>query len=623
VNKALLQRVAYNISRWSILSTTAAGSGHPTSCLSAVDLIAVLFFKEMCFDPFDPENPNNDRFILSKGHAAPLLYAVWHELGVISDQEMLSLRKFDSILEGHPTPRFSRSEASTGSLGCGLSIGVGFALAARLRASSARTFVLMGDSEIAEGSVWEAVQLARHYKIGSLTAMVDLNRLGQSTQTMFGHDAHAVAALFEAFGWKALVVDGHDLEAISKAFEQAADTLDVPTCIVAKTFKGNGIDHVQNKNGFHGKAFSKEEQQLVLEELEQRFITAQKSIAQELADDTCSPERELQEQCLVKEVCKLPEYDLGEMVSVRKAFGQTLAALGSCNEKIVSLDAEVKNSTYAYLFEDKFPNRFFQSFIAEQNMVGMATGLASRGFVPFTSTFGVFFSRAHDQIRMAAVGRSPLRLVGTHAGLSIGSDGPSQMALEDIAMMRAIPDSVILYPSDAVSTAKCVQLMADHYDGITYLRATRMATSVLYRNDESFELGGMKIVRSSKQDVVCVVGAGVTLFQALEAYDELLAQGINISVIDCYSVKPLPAQQLYEVAQRSQGRVICVEDHYIQGGLGEAIAAAISDEQVQVTVLAVEQLPRSGSPEKLLAWAGIDAKAIVTAVKNLNEIQNK
>jgi transketolase len=617
---SFLSHKAYAMRISSLVMTTAAGSGHPTSALSCADIVAALFFYAMRYDLAHPDNPANDRLILSKGHASPILYAAYKELGVLSDQDMATYRSINSPLEGHPTKRFTYTEAATGSLGMGLSIGLGMRLAARQQGYASRIFVLMGDSEVAEGQIWEAAELAAYYKASRLVGIIDCNRLGQTGPTMHEHHVQRYADKFEAFGWKTLIVDGHDMQQIMHALEKAADVDDKPVMIIAKTIKGYGLHEVEDKNGFHGKAFSKEEVQDLLDELARRFPYAAAYNGRKVdyawltpsAREPIKPAKSLapaeSHTCL---------YEKDSTIATRKAYGEALRGLGGENQSIVSLDAEVSNSTYAELFAQKYPERFYNCFIAEQNMVSMAVGFARLGMMPFVSTFGAFMSRAHDQIRMAAVGNAPLRLVGSHAGISIGEDGPSQMALEDIALMRALPESVVLYPSDGVSTAALVKEMAVYDKGVSYLRTTRMATPVIYDVNETFSIGGCKIVRQSEQDKVCIVAAGVTLFEAIQAADMLSAEGISVSVIDLYSIKPLDTKTLTAVAKASGNRIITVEDHYREGGLGEAVASALSGTGIDVQILAVTQLPRSGKPGELLAWAGIDAVAIVAQVKRL------
>ena len=618
--KKFIEKKAYNMRMSSLLMTSLAGSGHPTTCLSAADIVAVLFFYEMNYDPKSPIYPNNDRFILSKGHAAPLLYAAWKEVGVLSQEDLYNYRKIDSVLEGHPTKRFTYTESATGALGMGLSIGVGMALAAKLDNLSYKTYVLLGDSEIAEGAVWEAAELAHFYKLNNLIAIVDCNRLGQSTETIHGHHLKRYQKKFEAFGWKTILIDGHDISQIMEALDKAQESEDLPVVILAKTFKGHGVQRVENKLGFHGKVFSKEELNDVIKELEEKFVRV-------IAFDESTyewhpklpekPSVEYEDNMCESLSLETPTYKQDELIPTRKVYGQALTRLGTGCKSIVSLDAEVKNSTFAEIFEKKHPKRFFQCFIAEQNMVGMAIGFDARGKIPFVSTFAAFMTRAHDQIRMAAIGEAKLKLVGSHAGISIGQDGPSQMGLEDIAMMRCLPKSIVLYPSDAVSTYKLVEQMSHYTSGISYLRTTRMATPVIYENSESFEIGGCKVIRQNSYDKACIVAAGVTLHEALKAYDKLQEDGITVSVIDLYSVKPLDAEKLLEIAQKSENRIITVEDHYVQGGIGEAVSSALINSGIEVYKLAVTKLPRSGKPDQLMAWAGIDASSIVKKVKSL------
>ena len=643
--KKILEQKAYNMRANALRMTTQAGSGHPTSALSAADLVAALFFYGMGYDPHNPHNPENDRFILSKGHASPILYAAWKEVGILSDKDLQGYREFDSVLEGHPTMRFEHTEAATGSLGIGLSIGAGMALYAKMFKKKYRTFVLLGDSEITEGSVWEAAEVAAFYKLDNLVALLDCNRLGQSTETIHGYHLDRYAAKFEAFGWKTIKVDGHDMMQIMHALDKAQEADDHPTIILAKTVKGYGVEEAENKEGFHGKAFKKEELPAILKRLKERFADVeaeklskdilfeegrygawQKQFGKQeyrnmtsIPDDIINNEKTEEQEsngCLITEL-KDPHYELGEMMPTRKAYGQALTDLGRVCDRVVSLDAEVKNSTFAELFEEKFPDRFVQCFIAEQNMISMGVGFELRGAVPFISTFASFFSRAFDQIRMAAIGQSNIRLVGSHAGVSIGQDGPSQMGLEDIALMRSLPGSIVLYPCDAVSTHRLVGQMAEYNQGISYLRTTRMATPVMYDLSQDFFIGGCHVLKKSDQDKVCVIGAGVTLFEALKAHDMLKKDGISISVIDLYSIKPIDAKTILECARASGNRIITVEDHYLEGGLGQAVAYEVRNTDINITCLAVTKLPRSGTPEELLAFEGIDADAIVKAVKSV------
>jgi len=609
-----LAHKAYNLRVSSLIEPAHAGSGHPTTCLSAADIVAVLFFHVMKYDPYAFENPNADRFILSKGHASALLYAVWKEVGMLSEQDLLTYRDFNSVLEGHPTFRFPYTEAATGSLGIGLSIGVGEALAAKIDNRDYRTYVLMGDGEIAEGCVWEAAELANYNTLYNLIAIVDCNRLGQSDETMVGYHADVYAQRFAAFGFESYVVDGHDINALLDVFKKAHAVTDKPVAIIAKTVKGYGLEGIENKNGYHGKAFTQKELPTLLEHLRERFVGAVDA-PQDYVWSPTLPKAEAPIDTHPKVVVSPPPYKSGDMVATRKAYGVALAAAGDTCDQIVSLDGDVKNSTYADIFQKAHPERFVQCFIAEQNMVSMAVGMQRRGKIPFVSTFGAFFTRAHDQIRMAAIGQSPLRLVGSHAGVSIGQDGPSQMALEDIALMRALPESVVLYPSDGVSAYALVGCMANYHNGISYLRTTRMDTPTLYNANESFYIGGCKVLKETDNDVACVVAAGVTLHEALKAYEMLKKEGIFISVIDLYSIKPLDSDTLARLGLKSSNLIITVEDHYQEGGLGEAVRSALVDTGIVVCSLAVTKLPRSGKPEELLAWCGIDAQAIINMVK--------
>jgi transketolase len=610
----LLEHKAYQLRVDSIRATTAAGSGHPTSCLSAADLVSVLFFYAMQYNPQNPKQVNNDRFILSKGHAAPLLYAAFKQLGVISDEQLLTLRQFDSILEGHPTFRFMYAQVATGSLGCGLSIGLGAALANRLNEQTVNTYVLLGDSECAEGSIWEAAQVAAYYKANKLIAFIDVNRLGQTTQTIDGHSTQNYAAKFKAFGWDAIEVDGHDIKKIVTAVDKAKQSTEKPTVIIAKTFKGYGIKEAQDQLDFHGKAFSQEQTNKILIELELQFSKAAQYDGKPFELNL----PEFNDEQITCSDFTLPIPDFHEKIATRQAYGQAIALAGSVCDGVICLDAEVKNSTFAELFEEQHPYKFFQCFIAEQNMVGMGVGFTTGKKIPFISTFAAFFTRAFDQIRMAAIGKNPIRLAGSHVGVSIGQDGPSQMGLEDIAMMRTIPGSVVLYPCDAVSTFKLVQLMANYHDGVSYIRLTRQATDSVYTQKNSFEIGGCAVLRQPTNAKALIIAAGITVHEALKAADQLEKEGISVSVIDLYCIKPLNAQVVIEVAKQSHNRIITVEDHYLEGGLGQAVAAAVVNSGFTVTNLAVTELPRSGKPEELLAWAGIDADAIMKVVKTGN-----
>jgi len=602
----LLKGIANQLRIHSIEATTAAGSGHPTSCCSAADLAAVLFFGQMRYDAKNPHYYNNDRFILSKGHAAPLLYAAWAENGFIPIPELLTLRQFTSELEGHPTPRLAFVDVATGSLGQGLGVGVGMALAARLDKLDYNTYVLLGDGEIAEGAVWEAASLAGYYKLNNLIAIVDANRLGQSEATAFGHDIGVYAKRFDAFGWRVETIDGHDIEEIAEVL-QGVGLDDKPLAIIAKTYKGAGVSFLQDKDGWHGKPLNKEEAAKAIAELQP---TAKSGIGVPIPAPNILPAPANAVPANYPPI----NYNLGDKIATREAYGTALSRLGETDLRIVAVDGDTKNSTFADKFFKKFPERSTECFIAEQNMVGVATGFGARGKVPFASTFATFFTRAYDQIRVAGISQANIKLVGSHVGVSIGEDGPSQMALEDLAMMRAIVGSTVLYPADAVATEKLLEEMA-LIKGVCFLRTSRPKTPVIYGNDEKFPVGGAKVLREG--DKVTIVSAGVTLFEALKAADQLKAEGINVTVIDAYSIKPLGKKEILAAAKKTHNTVITVEDHYSEGGLGDAVAGELSSEGIKVHKLAVVGIPHSGKAEELLAKFGIDAAGIVKKVKSL------
>jgi transketolase len=591
----------------SLKATTEAGSGHPTSCLSAADLISVIFFSEMRFDPKDPHNPANDRFVLSKGHAAPLLWAAYAEAGVINEQDVLSLRRLDSNFEGHPTPRMPWVDVATGSLGQGLSAGLGNALAARLDKIPYESYVLLGDGECAEGSVWEAAALASYYKASNLYAVVDVNSLGQSQRTMDQFDTDKFANKFRAFGWFAATVDGHNYNEIIDAFKRCrAEGGSQPRVIVAKTFKGKGVSMLENRDGWHGKPVPKQDLPKALDELSTALgpneFKANPRTGFSLPASDITPDFPVTRK-------------IGDSAATREAYGDALAKIAERDPRVIALDGDTKNSTYSEKVLKARPEQFLEMFIAEQNMVGVATGLAARGKIPFVATFACFLTRAYDQIRMAGVSRSNVKFCGSHAGVSIGEDGPSQMGLEDLAMFRAIPESVVLYPSDAVSAERLV-LAAARRRGICYIRTTRPKTPVLYGNDEQFPIGGSKIVRQSPNDKITVIGAGITLHEALKAAPKLEAGGTPIRIIDAYSVKPIDGQTILKAAKDTGGRIIVVEDHYEEGGIGDAVLNAVGN-QAKVVKLAVREIPRSGPPEALLEKYGISASHIVQAVNGL------
>ncbi|HVL67716.1 MAG TPA: transketolase [Vicinamibacterales bacterium] len=605
-----LQNIATQLRIDSIRSTTASASGHPTTCMSAAEIVATLFFGEMRFDPADPQNPHNDRFVLSKGHAAPILYAAWAEAGLFPRSELLELRQIGSDLEGHPTPRLSFVDVATGSLGQGICAAIGSALNARRISSDYRTYVLLGDGEMAEGSVWEAANAGLYHRLDNLCVVIDANALGQSQRTQFGHDIAGIASRWSAFGWHAIEVDGHDVQQLLEAYAEARRTSGRPTVIVARTLKGKGVSFTENLDNWHGKALKKEEADRAVAELEQQMQPgAEKPEIPRPAEAGRPP-------ASPADYSKMPPpaYRLGDQIATREAWGTALAALGRVDPRVVALDADVKNSTFSDRFEKAHPGRFYEFFIAEQAMVGAAMGLAARGAIPFPSTFACFLTRAADFIRMAGISTLNMKLAGSHAGVSIGEDGPSQMALEDLSMMRAVPDCAVLYPSDGVSTERLVVEMAQR-PGMAYMRTSRPKTPVIYGPDETFPIGGSKVLRQSDDDIATVVGAGVTVFEALRAYDQLRAEGLSIRVIDAYSVQPIDVATLVEAGRATGGAIITVEDHYAAGGLGDAVSEAVAAAGFTVRRLAVREIPRSGQPEELLDRYGISARHIVDAVR--------
>lgn len=604
----LLKGIANKLRIHSINATTAAGSGHPTSCCSMADLMAALFFGHMRYDAKNPKHHNNDRFILSKGHAAPILYAAWAEAGLFPIEELLKLRRIDSDLEGHPTPRLPFADVATGSLGQGLGVGVGVALAGRLDKLDYNTYVLLGDGEIAEGAVWEAASLAGIHRLNNLVAIVDMNRLGQSQATAFGHDVDLYRERFESFGWRVEDVDGHDIEEILEVLG-GVGLNQQPLCIIAKTYKGGGVSFLQDKDGWHGKPLNAEEAAKAVAELQP---SSKSATGVTIPQPRALPAPNNAGPASYPAI----SYKLGDLIATREAYGTALVRIGEANRAVVAMDGDTKNSTYSEKFAKKFPERFTECFIAEQNLVAVAIGFGTRGKVPFASTFATFFTRAFDQIRVAGISSANLKLVGSHVGVSIGEDGPSQMALEDLAMMRAVSGSVVLYPSDAVSTEKLLETMAQTR-GLFFMRTSRPKTPVIYSNEDKFPIGGAKIVRQNEGDKVTVVGAGVTLHEAIKAADLLAQEAIGITVVDAYCIKPLGKAAIKAAAARTNNIVVTVEDHYAEGGLGDAVAGELSCAGVQVHKLAVRELPRSGKAEELLAKFGIDAAAIVKQVKAL------
>ena len=606
-----LRSVATRLRIDSIRATSAAGSGHPTSCCSAADVVAALFFSEMRFDPENPQYPHSDRFVLSKGHAAPLLYAAWAQAGAVED--VTTLRQIESDLEGHPTPRLPFVDVATGSLGQGICAAVGIALNARRLQSSYRTYVLLGDGESAEGSVWEAAQVAEHHKLDNLCAITDVNALGQSRATQWGHSLEQFERRWKAFGWHAMVVDGHDLEAILAAFDDARSTKGRPTMILARTLKGKGVSLFEGQEGWHGKALKPgDDLNAAIAELEVQLVEG--AVSPPIAAPLDGPVESMSPPDVSG--MPAPAYELGAQVATRTAYGHALAALGALDQRVVALDADVKNSTFSETFEKAHSDRFYQTYIAEQVMVGAAMGLASRGAIPFPSTFACFLSRAYDFIRMAGISNLNLKLAGSHAGVSIGEDGPSQMALEDLAMMRAVPNCAVLYPCDGVSAERLVAAAAAH-QGMVYIRTSRPKTSVIYPPSEQFEIGGSKTLRESSSDVATVVAAGVTVFEALKAADLLAKDNVAVGVIDAYSLAPIDAATLIAAGKRCGNALITVEDHYASGGLGDAVSAAVGTNGIDVHRLAVSEIPRSGKPDELLEKYGISAARIVAAVRRV------
>ena len=604
-NIDVLEKIAKRLRIHSLVMTAQAGSGHPSTCLSMAELAACLFFREMKWNPQDPRDWANDELVLSKGHAAPILWAAYAEAGIVPFSQLKNLRKFSSELEGHPTPRMKWVKAATGSLGQGLSVAVGLAAAIKLGRSPARVFAVLGDAECAEGSVWEAAASAWHLKLDNLRAVVDINRLGQSDPTMHEHDIEAYALKFRAFGWEVFPVDGHNIPDILAAFDAAAKSVG-PAVLLARTIKGKGVSFIEDKNGWHGKPLKGQELQAALVELgpmpkveAREFVRKPQSV----------PAPALSRRFHFKRTAYT------EKTATRLAYGQALLSLGKVNNAVVAIDGDVKNSTYADKFFESFPDRSFQSYIAEQNMLGMAIGFSAKGYIPFLATFAAFLTRAHDQARMAAYSWANIKIAGSHCGVSIGEDGPSQMGLEDLALFRSIPGCAVLYPSDAFAAEGCLESMAA-FRGLAYLRTTRPALPLLYSKDDRFPLGGSKVLRQSAKDAAVIVAAGITVFEALKAYDELKKKKVLVRVVDAYSVEPLDVAGLLKHSRAAKGRVVVVEDHFPHGGLGEAVASALAG-SARVEHLCVKELPRSGKPEELLDAYGLSAGHIVKAVQRL------
>lgn len=608
-----LKDIANRLRIDSILSTNASKSGHPTSCCSIAEIMSVLFFNTMRYKVSEPRDVSADRFVLSKGHAAPILYAAWAEAGLFPRADLMNLRKIDNDLEGHPTPRLNFIDVATGSLGQGLSCACGMAYTAKyFDKASYRTYCILGDGESAEGSVWEAANFASFYHLDNLVAIVDVNRLGQSDPTLLQHDMETYKARWSAFGWNACVVDGHDIEALCRHFFEANQVKEKPTVLICKTLKGKGIAGIEDEMNWHGKPIG-DKSEVAIKAIEAQMSDTNgpyKLVRPEVVEDA---------KHFAPETIKLsapPSYKLGEKVATRVAYGTALAKIGNTSQRVIALDGDTKNSTFAITFQKAHPDRFIECYIAEQNLVGVAIGCGTRGrTVPFVSGFACFLSRAFDQIRMGAISMTQAKFCGSHCGVSIGEDGPSQMALEDLGMFRSVPGCVVFYPSDAVSCERAVELAANHPD-MVYIRSSRPATATLYSPDEKFEVGKAKIVRQSDKDVALIVGAGITLHEGLKAADMLQAKGVHVRVMDIFCLKPIDQEALIANAKACGGKVVTVEDHYPAGGLGEAVAAALSGEKdITVKHLCVTRLPRSGPSAELIEMFGISANCIVKAIQ--------
>jgi len=610
-----LKDLANRLRILSIKSTTAAGSGHPTSCCSMADITSVLFFHTMRYKVSDPRDPSSDRFVLSKGHTAPILYAAWCLAGLFPESDLMNLRKIDNDLEGHPTPRLSFVDVATGSLGQGLSCACGMAYTGKyFDKSSYRVYCVLGDGETAEGSVMDAAAFASHYKLDNLVAIVDVNRLGQSDPTSLQHDMETYRKRWDSFGWNAIVLDGNNIEDLLKAFFDANQTKDRPTCILAKTYKGKGIPGVEDQMNWHGKAIG-DKSNAAIEAIDSlivnKNITGEKVNKAAVVDDA-----KVVDMSAIK-LSEAPNYAEGVKVATRVAYGTALAKLGRSSNRVIALDGDTKNSTFAITFQKEFPERFIECFIAEQNMIGVGIGCATRKrTVAFASAFACFLSRAYDQIRMGAISQTQLKMVGSHVGVSIGEDGPSQMALEDIAMFRAVKNCIVFYPSDAVSAERAVELCANT-PNMCYIRTSRPATINVHANDAVFEVGKGKVVRQSAKDTCLLIGAGITLHECLKAHESLAKENIHVRVFDPFCIEPIDVEGIIKNAKECGGNIVTVEDHYPQGGLGEAVSGAVSMEAgIRVKRLAVNGLPRSGPAAALIEMFGISSNHVIDAVKN-------
>lgn len=611
-----LKDIANKLRIDSIVATNASKSGHPTSCASMAEILSVLFFNTMRYKISAPRDASADRFILSKGHAAPILYAAWAEAGLFPVEDLKNLRKLDSDLEGHPTPRLNFIDVGTGSLGQGLAVAAGMAYVGKyFDQAPYRVYCLVGDGEAAEGSIWESLHFASHYKLDNLVVIFDVNRLGQSEPTSLGHKVDVYDARLKAFGLNSLVVDGHDVSELVKAFDEAATVTGRPTAIVAKTFKGRGFPNIEDADNWHGKPLGAEGEKII------------KHLESLIKDNTISlkPKAPLAEAPKVHigdiTLSSPPAYKEGETVATRLAYGTALKKIADTNMRVIALDGDTKNSTFSDKLRNAYPDRYIECFIAEQNLVGVATGAACRDrAVVFASTFAAFFTRSFDQIRMGAISQSNMNLAGSHCGVSIGEDGPSQMGLEDIALFRTIPTATVFYPSDAVSCERAVELAANTA-GICYIRTSRPNTAILYPNDEVFKVGQAKVIRQSPKDRVLLIGAGVTLHEAITAADKLKAEGVEARILDPFTVKPLDEAAIQQHAKAVGGRVLVVEDHYQAGGLGEAVMSALAlQRDVVVKHICVREVPRSGPPTVLLDRFGISAAHVHAAAVELLKV---
>lgn len=608
-NLQVTQDKAKLVRKWCLISTTEAGSGHPTSCLSAADIATTLFDRYFTYDIASPLNLYNDRFVLSKGHAAPLLYSLFGMAGAYPLEELKTLRKFGSVFEGHPVPNYKYAEAATGSLGQGLSIGAGLALASKREGIGNKVYVLTGDGELAEGQIWEAANFAAHEKLDNLVAILDINRLGQSQETMFGHHIEEYVNKFKAFDFEVISIDGHNYGEIDKAFQTVQKSNGKPCAIIAKTFKGHGISFLENKDGWHGKALKKDELEKALKELTP--INDKLNFQLKKPSQTKLPTH-------VDRITQVSiEHDPKKEHATREVFGEILAKLGTENKDIYALDGDVMNSTFTEDFKDAHAERFVECYIAEQNMVSVAAGLSRMGKIPFVATFAAFLTRAADQIRMARVSDANIKFIGSHVGVSIGEDGPSQMGLEDISLFGTIPGAVVLQPCDAISTEKLVPIITSH-KGFAYMRTLRPKTPVIYKNEDSFSIGGSKILRQSDDDLLTIAATGITVFEALKAADDLQKEHVNVRVVDCYSIQPVDANTLKKCLNETNHKIlITVEDHFIHGGFGDFATAAVSGVAGQVIKLAVKKISCSGTKVELMKDAGIDASAITAKVKSV------